>query len=152
MALPGQAELSKRIGPDALQLIYDDNRDGTADADPIAQLAADAKSKLFGTLRGIYDLAAVEASPPNEVSRLMLDIMVAYAAQRHPEAVRRDWVPLMAQADADLMKLRTGKIRLDVEGSPEPAANQGTEFSVGDPDNFDEDTFQPHFDWSTSDF
>lgn len=152
MALPGSTEFGYRIGATALKRIFDDDRDGAADVDPVAQLLADAKSKVFGVCRGIYDLAALEANPPHELNRLILDVAVAYAAQRHPEVVRRDWVPLMAQVDADLSRLRAGKARLDVEGTPEPAANQGTEILVGDPDDFDEDTFEPAFGPGTSDY
>lgn len=152
MALPTQTELEYRLSPNTVKRIYDDGRVGSPDADAVAQLLADAKSKVFGVCRGIYDLAALEANPPHELNRLILDAAVAYAAQRHPEVVRRDWVPLMAQVDADLARLRAGKSRLDVEGTPEPAANQGTEILVGDPDDFDEDTFEPAFGPGTSDY
>lgn len=146
MALPTQTELEHRISPQKLKRIYDDGRVGSADADAVAQLLADAKSKVFGVLRATgYTLANVEASPPHEVNRLILDAAVAYATQRHPEVVRGDWVALMVQVDADLMKIRKGVTRLDVEGAPEPAANEGGSFTAGDPDAFDADTYERTF-------
>jgi len=153
MALPGSTELGYRIGSTALKRIFDDDRDGTADVDPVTQLLADAKSKVFGVLRATgYTLADVEANPPHEVNRLMLDAAVAYAAQRHPEVVRRDWVPLMAQVDADLMKIRKGVIRLDVAGTPEPPTNEGGSFTVGDPADFDASTYKRTFGDGFGDF
>lgn len=138
MALPVIADLSKRIGSTVLKRIYDDNRDGVADTDPAQMCLDDSKSKVFGVLRAAgYTLADVEANPPHEVNRLILDCAVAYAAQRHPEVVRRDWVPLMAQVDADLALLRKGATRLDVQGTPEPPANEGGSYNVGNPDDFD---------------
>lgn len=153
MALPTQTELEYRLGPTQVKRIYDDGRVGSADADAVAQLLADAKSKVFGVLRATgYVLANVESTPPHEVNRLILDVAVAYAAQRHPEVVRRDWVALMAAVDADLMKLRKGVIRLDVESTPEPAANEGGSFTAGNPDTYDPDTYERTFGDGFGDF
>jgi len=120
-----QADLENRLSAETVRQIYDDDNNGTADPGPIERLLADASSKVASYLRGIYDLTIVAANPPNEVKRLTLDVAVAYAAQRHGEYVRRDWEKLMKAAESDLMKLREGKTRLDVVGSPEPAANTG---------------------------
>lgn len=120
-----QSQLEARLSAEVVRQIYDDDNNGSADASPIAQLLADASAKVASYLRGIYDLTAVAATPPAEVTRLALDVAVAYAAQRHPEYVRRDWQALMRAAEGDLEKLRKGTTRLDVVGSPEPGANQG---------------------------
>ena len=120
-----QADLEQRISAERLKQIYDDNNDGTVDTDPIARLCKDASAKVAGYLRGVYDLAVIAADPPEEVIRLTLDVAVAYAAQRHPEYVKRDWEKLMRAAESDLMRLRKGETRLDVVSTPEPAANEG---------------------------
>lgn len=145
MAYITSTDLSARLSATKLARIYDDDRDGTADTDPVALLIADACSKVAGYLRGLYDLAVIEAAPPHEVVRLTLDVAVAMAAQRHPEVVRVDWVPLMQGAERDLERLRAGKTRLDVMGSPEPAANASGGFSEGDPSQFDGATALPVF-------
>lgn len=128
-----KADLSKRISPQVLQQIYDDEEIGAANDDAVAAVCADASSKVASYLRPIYDLAVVANSPPHEVVRLSLDVAEAYAAQRFPSYVRRDWEKLMKQAEGDLDKLRKGHTRLDVVGPPEPAANEGGKVSNGDP-------------------
>jgi phage gp36-like protein len=130
-----QAQLENRLSATRVARIYDDNRDGSADANPIAQLIADASGKVASYLRGSYDLDTVAASTPNEVVRLTLDVAFAMAAQRHPEVVRVDWQPLMQAAEKDLERLRKGETRLDVVGPPEPAANTGGAVYQQDPND-----------------
>ena len=118
-----QAELESRLSAKVVAEIYDDANAGSASAAPIAALISDSSSKVDSYLRGVYTLPLTVV--PNEVKRLALDVAVAYAAQRHAEYVRRDWKPLMEQVEKDLKRLRTGETRLDVAGTPEPAANEG---------------------------
>lgn len=127
-------DLQARLGAEVVLQCFDDDNDGAPDTAAIALLQADSDSKIEGYLRGIYSLDAVRADPPNQVKRLSLDFAVAYAAQRNPAYIRRDWAPLMAAAEREARDLREGRIRLDVEGSPEPAANQGgiVEDAAGD--------------------
>lgn len=119
------ADLEQRISAERLKQIYDDDNNGTADANAVVRLCKDASAKVAGYLRGIYDLTTIAAAPPEEVIRLTLDVAEAYAAKRHPEYVKRDWEKLMRAAESDLGKLRRGETRLDIDGSPEPAKNQG---------------------------
>lgn len=125
MAFWALSDLQARLSAETVKQILDDDNDGTADTEPLARLRADSDSYVLGALRGIYDLTVIQASPPNEVKRLSLDAGVMYCAQRHPEYVRRDWEKLKRALDQDLDALRLGKRRLDVVGSPEPAANEG---------------------------
>ena len=127
MAYPyiAQADLEARIGAQRVRDILDDDNNGTADPAPVARILADASAKVAGVLRGIYDLTVIASAPPEEVKRLALDVAVVYAAQRHPEVVRRDWQPLLKAVTQDLEDLRTGKARLDIVSTPEPAANEG---------------------------
>jgi len=120
-----KADLESRIGADTVRAIFDEDRDGDADDDKVTRLLKDASAKVAGYLRGIYPLATIAANPPEEVLRLTLDVAEAYAAKRHSEYVQRDWEKLMLAAERDLKSLRRGETRLDVDGSPEPAANQG---------------------------
>lgn len=120
-----QADLEARISAQRVKDILDDDNSGTADATAVTRILADASAKVAGVLRGIYDLTAVATTTPEEVKRLALDVAVVYAAQRHPEVVRRDWQPLLKAVQYDLESLRTGKTRLDVVSTPEPAANEG---------------------------
>jgi phage gp36-like protein len=107
-------ELANRISAAAIKNIYDDDNDGTADSPAVDRLRADATSKVASYLHGLYDLDVIAADPPNEVVRLALDVAVAYAAQRFPSYVRRDWKPLLEAAELDLGRLRSGKTLLDV--------------------------------------
>jgi phage gp36-like protein len=115
-----QEDLSNRISANTVRRIYDDSNVGQAEDNAVQRLIEDSSAKVAGSLRGQYDLGALEASTPNEVKRITLDVAQAYAAQRHPEIVRQPWKELMDAANFDLKQLREGKTRLDVVGTPEP--------------------------------
>jgi phage gp36-like protein len=120
------ADLEDRLGAPMVRRLLDDDADGDADVGPLAALCADATSKVAGYLQGAYNIAAVAANPPREVVRLTLDVAVAMGAQRHPEVMRgHDWVELMKAADRDLTALRKNAVSLDVDGAPNPQANEG---------------------------
>lgn len=128
MALPywSVTELEDRIGRENVLAFLDDDRDGEPDDGPVERLQADCDSYVEGYLRPIYpDLEVVRANPPNQIKRLSLDCADMMLSRRHPEYPRRDWLDMKVALDAELDRLRTGKIRLDVTGSPEPAANNG---------------------------
>lgn len=118
-------DLQDRLSRETVINCFDDDDDGEPDDTPIERLQVDSDSFVEGYLRGNYDLDAVRAAPPNQVVRLSLDYAEAMTAKRHPAYVKRDWVPMMAMVKADLADIRAGKIRLDVVGTPEPAANNG---------------------------
>lgn len=131
------SDLEDRITQAVVTQILDDNVDGTPDENPLLRVIADSESYVEGFLRGNYDLTVIRAlgtSAPNEVKRLCLDVAVAYLYDRHPEYIRADGMKLMESARRDLLELRKGITRLDVVGSPEPAANQGGVVRSGDPD------------------
>lgn len=128
MAYIVRTDLEKRLSPAVVRSLYDDDNDGEPDDDPVAQLIADAESKVLGAIvgpGGVYATAFDVNNYPAELKRLFLDAAVAYAAQRHPEYVRREWLPLMQQLDAELSMLRNGKRTLGITTTPEPAANHG---------------------------
>lgn len=120
-----QTDLEDRLSAEVVIQIFDDDRDGEADEGPIERLQLDSDSFVEGYLRGVYDLDAVREDPPNQVVRLSLDYAVAQCAKRRPEYVRRDFKPLEDAVKAELTEIRNGKVRLDVVGTPEPAANHG---------------------------
>jgi len=122
------AILENRISAAVVKRIYDDNNDGTADTNPVTQLIVDAEARFEGYCRGIYDLAALRAAHPAEAVRMCLDIAEALACKRFPKAATREWLPLWQASEAELKALRKGETRLDIEGSPEPAANEGGDY------------------------
>lgn len=123
-----KAQLEARISAKTVREILDDNNDGTADFDAVEQLQKDATSKVDGVLAAIGIHSLEPDKVPYEVTRLTLDVAVALAAQRFPEVMRKDWVALMKQADADLKGLRENKTILGAPPVPQPT-NQGA--SVG---------------------
>jgi len=127
-----QALLERRFSVAAIRRAYDDNNDGAADSDAVSQLIQDAEAMFEGYCRGIYDLAALRTAKPNEAIRLCLDCANFMAAQRFPRALNKDWTQIEASVTAQLKGLRRGDTRLDIMGSPEPAANQGGYVSSGD--------------------
>lgn len=127
MALPYWllSDLEDRLSAEVVRQVFDDDNSGVADSSAIQRLQADSDSYVEGYLRGNYDLAAVRANPPNQVRRLSLDYAEACTARRHGEYVRRDWKGMLEQVEKELTRIRRGDIRLDVDGTPEPAANHG---------------------------
>lgn len=118
-----KTHLENRLSPAVVQQIYDDFDVGSAADDPVDQICADASSKVASYLRPNYDLDVVAENTPHEVIRLALDAATAYAAQRFPSYVKRDWEKLMGAVEGDLEKIRKGMTALDVVGPPEPANN-----------------------------
>jgi phage gp36-like protein len=140
MAYITTAMLEDRLSAAVVKRIYDDNNDGTSDTSPLARVVADAESRFESFCRGIYSLTALRASPPSEAVRLCLDVAEALACRRFPRAVNREWQELWGASTAELKSLRRGETRLDVEGTPEPGANQGGEYTV---QGYDLDDEQP---------
>jgi len=135
-----QADIEARVSAAVLVQILDDNEDGVVDTVPLARLIADSEAYVEGFLRGNYDLAALRAmgtACPSEVKRLCLDVAVSFLWDRFPEYVRADGAALMRRAREDMVALRQGVTRLDVIGTPEPAANQGGATLSSDPDEPD---------------
>lgn len=114
-------EVKRRLGPDRVRRLYDDNNDGSADTDPLRQLAEDASSKIRGGLPGYdpNDLTSANAALTTELRRLALDAAAAMAAQRCGSGM--DWVPMMQQVDADLDRIRKGIASLGSNANPTPA-------------------------------
>lgn len=130
-----QTDLEARLSEATVRDILDDDADGYVDDDPLERVIADAESYVEGFLRVAYDLETIRAlgtDVPNEVKRLCLDIATAYLWERHPEYVRADGDKLLMRARLELVDLRRGLTRLDIEGAPEPPANRGGETRSGD--------------------
>lgn len=118
-------QLENRLSAKRVKRVYDDNRDGNADSDPINQLRADATSKVRSYLAPMGIMPALEALfdqvtgelltdkiLPEEVVRLALDQAHVYAAQRFPEQWKLDWLVMQKQVDKELCDLRDGKTSL----------------------------------------
>lgn len=128
MAILMQADLEARLSVATVRALYDDDQSGDADAAPVAQLLEDAESYVLGAIwgaGGVY-VGAVPDPPPAELKRLCLDAAVAYAAQRFPEVVKRDWQALFEWLKGELKDLRDGVRGLGPqETATTDAANQG---------------------------
>lgn len=133
MALPywTQEDLENRVSVETVRQVLDDDNDGSADAGPIARLQADSDSFVEGYLRAVYSLDACRDVKPNQIVRLSLDYAVAQLAKRHPEYIQRDWMRLEESVRNELCDIRGGKVRLDIETSPEPTALAGADVFGG---------------------
>jgi phage gp36-like protein len=118
-------DLQNRISEETVLQILDDDHDGSADEAAISRLQSDSTAYVDGFLRPCYDLDAVHAAPPSEVVRLALDVAEWMCAKRWPRYLGGDWEKKRDHTRGELLDLRTGKTRLDVVGTPEPAANEG---------------------------
>lgn len=118
-----RAQLENRLGRDVVAQIYDDNNDGVADTNPVAQLLDDATSKVRGALGPWYDRAtttSADTATATELRRITLDAAVAMAAQRHSGYIRQNWRELMAQVDSDLKMIQSGRSNLGADPPPDP--------------------------------
>lgn len=124
-AIISQTELENRMSVAVVRAILDDNNDGAADANPVAQLIDDAESKVMSYYQPTYG-ATLPASIPKELKRMTLDVAYAMAAQRHPEIVRGvDWEKRMLAAERDLNRMRKRETTLGIDTAPEPSALDG---------------------------
>jgi hypothetical protein len=98
--------------------------------DAINEIILDGSAQVAGALRGNYKLDEVALSTPREVVRLTLLAVRVICLQRYPEVFRQDWGPMSMLLEKQLDGVSTGKRRLDVVDSPEPAKNTGA--YVGD--------------------
>ena len=131
-----QSDLEDRLTSEVVRQILDDDVDEVVDTSVLARVIEDAESYVESFLRGVYSLTVLRAqgtSCPTEVKRIVLDIATAYMWQRHPEYVRADGESILRRVRAELMDIRKGITRLNIEDSPEPAANQGGVAQSGDP-------------------
>lgn len=150
MAFPyiTQTQLENRIGTHNVRRVCDDDNDGVADAAVVTSLLTDSSAIVRGHLKGVLDLTAVAASPPEEVVRLTLDVAVAFMAMRAPEVMMMNGQQLRNRAEADCKAFRENKRG----ASGFDAENEGGEINCGDPDEFDEDEYEPVFQWGTPGF
>jgi phage gp36-like protein len=130
-----KADVEARLSAATVRRLLDDDNDGVADTAAVNRLIDDAESKFCGSIGPVHTVAAVIAAQPREAKRICLDLVTAFAAQRHPTYVRADWTELMKAAERDLERLRKGASNLGVDGAPEPAANMGGEVLSGDPND-----------------
>lgn len=127
------AKLSARVGAKTYAACFDDTNSGTVNAQAVAQVIQDAEAQFDGFMRGVYP---IPLSPvPNQAVRICLDLAEAYTYLRNVEAARRDPDVILKRAREEMTDIRKGFVRLDVEGPPEPGANQGGEVHSGDPEH-----------------
>lgn len=140
-----RTDVEDRISDQVLRELLDDNVDGQFKAQ-VDRAIADAESYVESFLNGNYDLDVIRAmgtSVPNEVKRLVLDLVTAFLWDRFPEYIRADGRRIRQDARLELMDLRKGRTKLDITTAPEPARNQGGETRSGDPDS--PEPAQKHF-------
>jgi len=133
MALPYWTydDLVARVGIDAILVAFDRDNDGEPDTGTIERLQVDCDAHVEGYLRGIYDLDSVRDVKPSQVVRLSLDYAEARVWRVAPTHARCDWAEYIKVVDGELAGLRSGKVRLDVSGPPENAANVGGMIASG---------------------
>lgn len=142
VALFTATELSDFVGGDSVRRILDDNRDGTADAGPLAMTIKAASSHVLAGYYQTFDAVPEVGSIPARLNILALHAGKGYLAIRHEEYVRFDGYKILKYVDGEINDLVAGNRRIG-ETPPDPAANHGGEVYSGDPDY--PDTFVPIF-------
>jgi phage gp36-like protein len=114
-----RTDLENAVGAGTVAAIFDDATTGTANDAAISLVIAEAESRVNSFLRQLY---VIPLSPvPDLVKSIAIDVATALMQSRHPEYLRVDGERLMNRAEADLMKLRDGTIKVDSQTLPTPA-------------------------------
>lgn len=133
-----EADLTARIGSEAMLEILDDDVSGAVDAANLTRAIDDAESTVESFMRKVYDLTALRAlgvNAPNEVKRLCLEMAVGYLWDRFPEYVRVDGRRLRQDALDELKDIARGLRRLDDIDTIEDTAQVDVRARSGDPDD-----------------
>jgi hypothetical protein len=103
-----QTDLENALSVPIVKAVYDDDRDGTVDAGPIAACIAygtaqcDSFLRKVGNAPGGGTLTLPMDSPPDEVKFAALDFGIAYSIRRRPDIVKasgeQPWTVFYEQA------------------------------------------------------
>lgn len=144
MAYWTASDLSAAMGPRAFVQCCDDDGDGTADTDIVANLLADSTAIVNGYVTRLYSVAALTASTPTIVKQWTVSIAADLAYRRRPEFMVDGKTPAAlgyAEAMRMLREVAKGAFRLDVAGVPSTPANVVASYRTGTADNDDPVSF-----------
>ena len=110
MAYATQSDLEKRLAPELLVLLADDDGDGAADGDTIAAALDDAEAQIDQALAQRY--VTPVAAPPAILKRWCLDLAVEALFLRKREAMAREHTDRVALAQRALEAIATGQVGL----------------------------------------
>lgn len=125
-----QSDLESKIGAAVVLRLLDDDDDGVADEAAVDAVLVAAERFVAGHVSLVYPLVAIlaDAATLEHVRSLAIPIAVHYAFQRRTEFTTRDGTVYQGaynEAVKVLDKVRTGKFRLDANGSPVTPSNVG---------------------------
>ena len=144
-----QQQLEDRIGAHMLRRVCDDDGSGVAKASVVTRLRTDASSITRGYLKGcVPSLDDIATTTPDEIVQLAIDVAVALMAMRSPEVMLMNGQSLRNRAEADCKAFREN--RRGAAGVT--AENEGGDFVIGNPSDWNEDEAEPVFLWGTSGF
>lgn len=112
--------------------ICDDGDDGVPKAGPITRVIRDACAIIDSYLRGIYEVPLADPVP-TIIEMVALDLVEGMLCRRHREYTMHDGEEVYKNGISMLEKIRTGKMRLNVMGAPEPPKNEGGTVRSGNP-------------------
>ena len=115
-----QEDLRLRLTQRILVQMFDDDRDGTPDADVIERLIADSERyferRVMATLgeSAIVALRALggTAALPHDVITLCVDVAEYRSFKRHPDYIRGEWEKRKAAIDEELKLLKLTELRI----------------------------------------
>lgn len=157
MTLWAQSDLEAVVGRDALLRLLDNDGDGEIDAAALAQLQVDSDAWILGYVRGNHAYASIvellAADPPAQLKRISLGYAQVLLAQRFPEFMRRDWMPMFEALRAEAVDIQSGRFRLDISSATDPLPanvggvvvdSTGTDVALAD---YERATFSSMGDW-----
>lgn len=135
MAYATQSDLEKRLAPELLVMLADDDGDGAADGDTITAALDDAEAQIDQALAQRY-VTPVD-SPPAILKRWCLDLAIEALFLRKREAMTSEHVDRVALARRAMEAIATGQVGLTgaeprLENFETESTQRGEELVFGD--------------------
>lgn len=139
-----QTDLENALSVPIVKAVYDDNRDGTVDAGPIAACLAYGTAMCDSFLRKILTSSGEPvtlplSSVPDEVKFAAVDFGVAYTARRRPDIVKaaneQPWTVFYDQAVAQMQRYVSAQQMIPRDTGT--TATEGATIRGRDPDDDD---------------
>lgn len=105
--------------------LYDDNNDGVADASPLLRAIDDTESEFEATALCVYPSLEQLRAVASACLWILRILFLRTCAERFPRAFGQAGGYWLERGTEKLNQLREGKIKLAVQGAPNPPINVG---------------------------
>lgn len=124
------ADLQVEVGTANTLLCFDDDNDGIEDTSAVESLLTHVDVTINAHVSRLYSVAGLVADPPDLLRTIAVGLALARMGQRRPnfnDTQGRGLYHARGKESLDMLAdIRDGKLRLDVNGSPEAPKNVRT--------------------------